>query len=390
MKLLIFFSIITYVQAQLVLENGKSCSVITQTTPMEEVIDLTPQFLGEDNSLFKRRENNRSTNNQWTLLTEEYIAAEALKYGVRRALDKAASVSNDSPPYCPDNTNKEEVIFAFEGFQAYNQKKFVLYKNFPFRNIDIEFLQFYCKREGYKEVLKQECDEVRKISSEQKWFNTGEGSETYPWIVDYLVGPYMAQDEFRDKKKVVYYRHDMAEAAFNCAQRMKLQGKKIKIVGYSYGGYAAVLLANKLNEVGIKVESFLAIDPVKHRNLNYILGPEMKATTNLINSYSVHQRNDNDSLAGIDGIRGQRLEGATSSSLLQEIKNKNTSDMRHLVWSFGQEVQTLNHIESGVTKKAQPTASLKGEDTAVEKNNDHFHILKDEITHNYFLKFLRD
>jgi hypothetical protein len=386
-----------------------SCEAPELVESIAVEVDLTPHFKEMDNSRFVMPEDfwGKRKDDGFTMITQQPFTPEFMKVYLQYSLNEAKKRDYDYIPKCPKYDGQKEVVLAFEGYKAYNPKKAAFYQKNRFRFLESELFHFYCKRPTYKNVIESECESAKEILSE----SGAMGINDKAWLLDFVLGPFMNQNRYRDIDWV-YYRQDRSDAAFKCAQSLAKHGVKVKLLGYSYGGHGAIDTAHKLNEYGIEVQSLYTIDPVKRKNLKSLTGlsTPFEVPENVQNAYNIYQTNDEGTLLQTIPIYGSKVEGAEN----KKVTKTGYSNMRYMFWKFEKEVNLL-HIKESINKstttknKDSKTGNKKSESmqkktsTSKEGNNQsaskkkekpknfsHMKIVRTQSTQDFMIQFLED
>mgnify|MGYP002622724665 FL=1 len=392
MKLTVLLLFVAFnLSAQVRMLDGRECT--TQAASLSgqgEVEKLSSYFLRT--KFIQPEDLIKNKNGDWHLFSERNVSEAYLKTTLSKIIINTEKMDVNYIPSCPHYVEGKTYLFGFEGYKAYNPIKAEFYKKIQLTSVDTELFHFYCQNKDYKKFITKECEilknKIENFSLFSSLVNNIGGYSLRPFLLDYVMAPYMAQKEFQNIEWS-YYRQDGGEEALRCIEKLyeKNPNVEIKLVGHSYGGYAAMELATKLEELNIPVKSVLSIDPVP-RLLNINL--ELKKSSNVDNYYNVYQRQDDSSIFEKNfGIRGLKVENADEEELVTDMR---ISHAQRLIYMFHNIVTSeLNKEEDEKEVKKTVKKSSDGDlKKEIPPNNDHTKIVKSHITHKYFLKLLRD
>ena len=223
------------------------------------------------------------------------------------------AVKRPRPPKCPsleDIKEKDQIVFNFEGAGGYSPKSFELKK---FMN-QIEAKGVFDLRDKCATVgLAEECEKV----IQKTW---GETILAFPMAMDMMV-PYLGDES----TQFMYYSQKHVGKSFKCieslihtAKEKQVELPEIKIMGYSWGGNAAMKLIKKLgkNYPELPIKSVLTVDPVRkgfgvfknlfgNKDANYF-----EKQPNVDRHINIYQKSDRVSF-GL-GIKGNKVSGRAS------------------------------------------------------------------------------
>lgn len=245
--------------------------------------------------------------------------------------DQFDNVKRPKPPKCPSLESikdKDQLIFNFEGAGGYSPKGLELEKFMS--KIDAKGT-YDLKNKCLAAGISEQCEKVIK----KTW---GETVIAFPLGMD-MMKPYLKDES----TQFMYYSQKHVGKSFKCIESLLEEAKltktelpALKVMGYSWGGNAAMKFVKKLGKKfpDLPIKSMFTVDPVRKGVgvLKNLFGnKDSKYFTkqkNVEHHINIYQKSDRISFGA--GIKGNKVQGADDNYLFQSSLRGGSADYDHL------------------------------------------------------------